>query len=169
MHYKTEKHNLEGRLIFQKKLIIKCKAEIIWYCFVLFLFSDFLPFLKSLLCNPIYMLFILISVIQFNAFVNMISFMPKYLEQQYGKSSSDAIFLIGMFVLCQLAAHFFPWNGEQCNDGSRKLLNWNLLEYFCLWFISPFCSPVKSRKGKEGRKPGSPGFLLLFALSLVRT
>ncbi|XP_070125213.1 solute carrier organic anion transporter family member 1A2 isoform X6 [Equus przewalskii] len=61
--------------------------------------KDFLPFLKSLLCNPIYMLFILISVIQFNAFVNMISFMPKYLEQQYGKSSSDAIFLIGIYNL----------------------------------------------------------------------
>ncbi|KAF5912548.1 hypothetical protein HPG69_004220 [Diceros bicornis minor] len=34
------------------------------------------------------------NVIQFNAFVNMISFMPKYLEQQYGKSASDAIFLM---------------------------------------------------------------------------
>ncbi|XP_037701010.1 solute carrier organic anion transporter family member 1A2 [Choloepus didactylus] len=61
--------------------------------------KDFLPFMKSLLCNPIYMLFILISVIQFNAFVNMISFMPKYLEQQYGKSSSDSIFLIGIYNL----------------------------------------------------------------------
>ncbi|XP_027451629.1 solute carrier organic anion transporter family member 1A2 isoform X2 [Callorhinus ursinus] len=56
--------------------------------------KDFLPFMKSLLCNPIYMLFILISIVQFNAFVNMFTFMPKYLEQQYGKSASDAIFLI---------------------------------------------------------------------------
>ncbi|XP_077627296.1 solute carrier organic anion transporter family member 1A2 isoform X3 [Crocuta crocuta] len=56
--------------------------------------KDFLPFMKSLLCNPIYMLFILISIIQFNAFVNMFTFMPKYLEQQHGKSASDAIFLI---------------------------------------------------------------------------
>ncbi|XP_008064018.2 solute carrier organic anion transporter family member 1A2 [Carlito syrichta] len=61
--------------------------------------KDFLPFMKSLSCNPIYMLFIFISVLQFNAFVNMISFMPKYLEQQYGKSSSDAIFLIGVYNL----------------------------------------------------------------------
>ncbi|XP_049639845.1 solute carrier organic anion transporter family member 1A2 [Suncus etruscus] len=61
--------------------------------------KDFFPFMKSLLCNPIYMLFILISVLQFNAFVNMISFMPKYLEQQYGKSASDAIFLIGIYNL----------------------------------------------------------------------
>ncbi|KAM9071440.1 solute carrier organic anion transporter family member 1A2 isoform 4-T13 [Megaptera novaeangliae] len=63
------------------------------------LYIDFLPFMKSLLCNPVYMLFILISVLQFNAFVNMISFMPKYLEQHYGKSASDAIFLIGIYNL----------------------------------------------------------------------
>nr|XP_044995444.1 solute carrier organic anion transporter family member 1A2 isoform X2 [Jaculus jaculus] len=61
--------------------------------------KDFLPFMKSLACNPIYMLFILISVIQFNAFVNMFSFLPKYLEQQFGKSTSDAIFLIGIYNL----------------------------------------------------------------------
>ncbi|NP_001243524.1 solute carrier organic anion transporter family member 1A2 isoform X1 [Sus scrofa] len=61
--------------------------------------KDFLPFMKSLLCNPIYMLFILISVLQFNAFASMFSFMPKYLEQHYGKSTSDAIFLIGIYNL----------------------------------------------------------------------
>uniref|UniRef100_A0A2K6MQU5 Solute carrier organic anion transporter family member n=1 Tax=Rhinopithecus bieti TaxID=61621 RepID=A0A2K6MQU5_RHIBE len=37
--------------------------------------------------------------LKFNAFVSMISFMPKYIEQQYGKSSSDAIFLIGIYNL----------------------------------------------------------------------
>ncbi|XP_046922867.1 solute carrier organic anion transporter family member 1A2 isoform X3 [Lynx rufus] len=61
--------------------------------------KDFLPFMKSLLCNPVYMLFILISIIQFNAFVNMFTFMPKYLEQQHGKSASDVIFLIGIYNL----------------------------------------------------------------------
>ncbi|XP_045040133.1 solute carrier organic anion transporter family member 1A2 isoform X2 [Desmodus rotundus] len=61
--------------------------------------TDFLPFMKILFCNPIYMLFILVSVIQFNAFINMMVFMPKYLEQQYGKSTSDAVFLIGIYNL----------------------------------------------------------------------
>lgn len=61
--------------------------------------KDFLPFMKILFCNPVYMLFILVSVIQFNAFVNMMFFMPKYLEQQYGKSTSDAVFLIGIYNL----------------------------------------------------------------------
>ncbi|POI25853.1 hypothetical protein CIB84_010397, partial [Bambusicola thoracicus] len=56
--------------------------------------TDFIPFLKALLRNPVYMLFIVITVLQFSAFIGMISFMPKYLEQQFGKSASDAIFLI---------------------------------------------------------------------------
>ncbi|XP_012880513.1 PREDICTED: solute carrier organic anion transporter family member 1A2 [Dipodomys ordii] len=61
--------------------------------------KDFLPFMKSLSCNPVYVLFTLVSVLQFNAFVNMFSFMPKYLEQQYGKSTAEAIFLIGVYNL----------------------------------------------------------------------
>uniref|UniRef100_A0A8C4XZN0 Solute carrier organic anion transporter family member n=1 Tax=Gopherus evgoodei TaxID=1825980 RepID=A0A8C4XZN0_9SAUR len=52
---------------------------------------------KSLFHNPVYMLFICITVMQFSAFNGMITFMPKYLEQQYGKSASQAIFLI---VIC---------------------------------------------------------------------
>jgi len=52
--------------------------------------------MKSLSCNPIYMLFILISVLQFNAFINSFTFMPKYLEQQYGKSTAEVVFLMGM-------------------------------------------------------------------------
>ncbi|XP_027653187.2 solute carrier organic anion transporter family member 1A2 isoform X3 [Falco cherrug] len=60
--------------------------------------KDFIPFLKALFCNPVYMLFICITVLQFSAFNGMISFMPKYLEQQFGKSASDAIFLIGLFM-----------------------------------------------------------------------
>lgn len=122
--------------------------------------------MKSLFSNPVYMLFILVSVIQFNAFVNMIFFMPKYLEQQYGKSTSDAVFLIGMFVLC-ISSPLPPQplkNGEQCDDGSRELRNGNLLEYFCLWYISLFRFSVKSTKGRKRRKSGNLGFSFLFSL-----
>ncbi|XP_051011494.1 solute carrier organic anion transporter family member 1A5-like [Acomys russatus] len=61
--------------------------------------KDFLPFMKSLSCNAIYMLFILISVLQFNAFIDSFTFMPKYLEQQYGKSTAEIVFLIGLYNL----------------------------------------------------------------------
>ncbi|XP_076796887.1 solute carrier organic anion transporter family member 1A5-like isoform X3 [Arvicanthis niloticus] len=61
--------------------------------------KDFFPFMKSLSSNPIYMLFVLISVLQVNAFNNTFNFLPKYLEQQYGKSNAEAIFLIGLYIL----------------------------------------------------------------------
>ncbi|XP_021009819.1 solute carrier organic anion transporter family member 1A1 [Mus caroli] len=61
--------------------------------------KDFLPFLKSLCCNPIYMLFSLMSVLQINGFASTFTFLPKYLEQQYGKSTSEVVFLIGVYTL----------------------------------------------------------------------
>ncbi|XP_013208276.1 solute carrier organic anion transporter family member 1A5-like isoform X3 [Microtus ochrogaster] len=61
--------------------------------------KDFLPFMKSLFCNPIYVLFTLISVLQINSFIITFTFMPKYLEQQYGKSTAEIIFLIGVYSL----------------------------------------------------------------------
>ncbi|XP_028613402.1 solute carrier organic anion transporter family member 1A1 isoform X2 [Grammomys surdaster] len=59
--------------------------------------KDFLPFMKSLFCNPIYMLFVLTSVLQINAFINMFTFVPKYLEQQFRKSTAEVVFLIGVY------------------------------------------------------------------------
>ncbi|NXL47537.1 SO1A2 protein, partial [Podilymbus podiceps] len=69
--------------------------------------ADFIPFLKALFRNPVYMLFICITVLQFSAFNGMISFMPKYLEQQFGKSASDAIFLIGVYNLPVICVGYF--------------------------------------------------------------
>ncbi|XP_060101801.1 solute carrier organic anion transporter family member 1A2-like isoform X2 [Heteronotia binoei] len=69
--------------------------------------KDFIPYLKSLFHNPIYMLFILITVLQFSAYIGMITFMPKYLEQQYGISASDAIFLIAVYNLPVICSGYF--------------------------------------------------------------
>ncbi|XP_060632581.2 solute carrier organic anion transporter family member 1A2 isoform X1 [Anolis sagrei] len=69
--------------------------------------KDFIPYLKSLLSNRVYMLFVCVTVIQFNAWIGMITFMPKYLEQQYGISASDAIFLIGVYNLPIICAGYF--------------------------------------------------------------
>ncbi|NWQ82041.1 SO1A2 protein, partial [Columbina picui] len=67
----------------------------------------FIPCLKALFRNPVYMLFICITVLQFSAFIGMISFMPKYLEQQFGKSASAAIFLIGVYNLPVICVGYF--------------------------------------------------------------
>ncbi|XP_040201386.1 solute carrier organic anion transporter family member 1A2-like [Rana temporaria] len=69
--------------------------------------QGFLFFLKNLLKNKVYMLFILVTVIQFSAYVGLFSFFPKYLEQQYGKSASEAIFLIGVYSLPVIAVGYF--------------------------------------------------------------
>lgn len=83
---------------FRRSLGTKCKAEFGWWS-VCSLVSDFFPFMKSLSCNPIYMLFTLTSVLQLNAYYGIFTFLPKYLEQQYGKSTAEAIFLVGAYNL----------------------------------------------------------------------
>ncbi|KAM5172161.1 solute carrier organic anion transporter family member 1A2-like [Mantella aurantiaca] len=69
--------------------------------------QGFLLFLKNLLKNKVYMLFILVTVIQFAAFAGFFSFTPKYLEQQYGKSASEAIFMIGVYTLPIIGVGYF--------------------------------------------------------------
>ncbi|XP_019345149.1 solute carrier organic anion transporter family member 1A2 [Alligator mississippiensis] len=113
--------------------------------------KDFLPFLRALFHNPVYMLFVCITVLQFNAFDGMISFMPKYLEQQFGKSASDAIFLIGIYnlpIICigyflgGLLMKKFKTNTIQ----AAKIAFWiSLLEYliyFAAYFMVCETSPV---------------------------
>ncbi|XP_042324634.1 solute carrier organic anion transporter family member 1A2 isoform X2 [Sceloporus undulatus] len=69
--------------------------------------KDFIPYLKSLACNRVYILFVIITVLQFNAWIGAITFMPKYLEQQYGISASDAIFFIGVYNLPIICVGYF--------------------------------------------------------------
>ncbi|XP_008849813.1 solute carrier organic anion transporter family member 1A2 [Nannospalax galili] len=103
--------------------------------------KDFLPFMKSLSCNSIYVLFVLISVLQFNAFISMFSFMPKYLEQQYGKSTSEAIFLIGLYNLPPICIGYligglimkkFKINVKQ----AAHIACWLALSEYFLYFVS---------------------------------
>uniref|UniRef100_A0A8C5PDM5 Solute carrier organic anion transporter family member n=1 Tax=Leptobrachium leishanense TaxID=445787 RepID=A0A8C5PDM5_9ANUR len=69
--------------------------------------NEFLQFLKNLCRNKVYVLFLVVTVIQFSAFSGFISFMPKYIEQQYGKSASEAIFLISVYNLPVICVGYF--------------------------------------------------------------
>uniref|UniRef100_A0A8C1N434 Solute carrier organic anion transporter family member n=1 Tax=Cyprinus carpio TaxID=7962 RepID=A0A8C1N434_CYPCA len=56
--------------------------------------KDFWPSIKHLLTNRIYLLYLVSSVLAFNAFAITITYTPKYLEQQFGQSASKTNFLI---------------------------------------------------------------------------
>lgn len=63
--------------------------------FLLFCLPDFLPSLKNLFGNPVYILYLCASIIQFNSLIGMVTYKPKYIEQQYGQTSSKTNFVIG--------------------------------------------------------------------------
>uniref|UniRef100_A0A8C1SEB7 Solute carrier organic anion transporter family member n=1 Tax=Cyprinus carpio TaxID=7962 RepID=A0A8C1SEB7_CYPCA len=65
--------------------------------------KDFLPSLKKLFSNTVYLIIIITTIIQFNGFIGMITFQPKYMEQIYGLSASRTIFLIGISNLPSVA------------------------------------------------------------------
>ncbi|XP_066561704.1 solute carrier organic anion transporter family, member 1D1 isoform X2 [Amia ocellicauda] len=69
--------------------------------------KDFLPSLKKLFHNSVFSLIMCVSVIQVNAFMGIITFMPKFMEQIYGQSASKATFLIGVLNLPAVAAGIF--------------------------------------------------------------
>ncbi|KAL6459878.1 hypothetical protein MHYP_G00316370 [Metynnis hypsauchen] len=58
--------------------------------------KDFVPSLKRLLSNKIYILYLIFNALIFNSFVIIITYTPKYFEQQFGQSASRANFLLGI-------------------------------------------------------------------------
>ncbi|NWW52851.1 SO1C1 protein, partial [Pedionomus torquatus] len=68
---------------------------------------DFLPSLKNLFGNPVYYLYLCASIIQFNSLIGMVTYKPKYIEQQYGQSSSKTNFVIGMINVPAVAFGIF--------------------------------------------------------------
>nr|XP_014345633.1 PREDICTED: solute carrier organic anion transporter family member 1C1-like isoform X2 [Latimeria chalumnae] len=69
--------------------------------------KDFLPSLKNLFSNRIYFLYLCTNIIQFNAFIGMLTYKPKYMEQQYGQSASKANLYIGLTALPAVAIGIF--------------------------------------------------------------
>ncbi|NXC92767.1 SO1C1 protein, partial [Certhia familiaris] len=59
----------------------------------------FLWSLKKVLGNRMYFTFLCCSLLQFSGFIGFVTYKPKYMEQQYGQSTSKSNFLIGMTTL----------------------------------------------------------------------
>ncbi|XP_069765673.1 solute carrier organic anion transporter family member 1C1-like [Narcine bancroftii] len=58
--------------------------------------KGFFPSVKLLFTNKIYVLYLLSMVIQINSLIGMLTFKPKFIEQQYGQSASKSNFIIGV-------------------------------------------------------------------------
>uniref|UniRef100_A0A665UMA5 Solute carrier organic anion transporter family member n=1 Tax=Echeneis naucrates TaxID=173247 RepID=A0A665UMA5_ECHNA len=67
----------------------------------------FVPTLKSLLGNPVYIVYLCVTIIQFNSLIGMVTYKPKYIEQHYGQSASTANFLMGMVNIPAVALGMF--------------------------------------------------------------
>ncbi|XP_037701170.1 solute carrier organic anion transporter family member 1C1 isoform X2 [Choloepus didactylus] len=68
---------------------------------------DFVPSLKNLFGNPVYLLYLCASTVQFSSLFGMVTYKPKYIEQQYGQSSSKANFVIGLINIPAVALGIF--------------------------------------------------------------
>ncbi|XP_067860671.1 solute carrier organic anion transporter family member 1C1-like [Heptranchias perlo] len=69
--------------------------------------KDFLPSVKSLICNPIYFLILLQSVLQVSSIMGMLIFRPKFIEQHYGQTASRANLLVGIVSVPPVAIGIF--------------------------------------------------------------
>ncbi|XP_070611080.1 solute carrier organic anion transporter family member 1C1-like [Erythrolamprus reginae] len=61
--------------------------------------KDFFPTLKKLFGNPIFLIYLLLAILQYNSLVGIITFEAKFMEQQFNISVTRAIFLMGVIVL----------------------------------------------------------------------
>ncbi|XP_066040525.1 solute carrier organic anion transporter family member 1C1 isoform X2 [Chamaea fasciata] len=69
--------------------------------------KEFFPSLKNLFGNPVYILYLCASIIQFNSLIGMVTYKPKYIEQQYGQTSSKTNFVIGLINIPAVAFGIF--------------------------------------------------------------
>ncbi|CAN2390964.1 bile acid transmembrane transporter activity, partial [Pristimantis euphronides] len=68
---------------------------------------DFLPSLRRLLGTPVFFLHVCGSVFQYNSLVGMVTYKPKYMEQQYGQTSARTNFIIGLINVPAVALGIF--------------------------------------------------------------
>ncbi|XP_016367649.1 solute carrier organic anion transporter family member 1C1-like isoform X1 [Sinocyclocheilus rhinocerous] len=108
--------------------------------------KDFLPTLRSLLGNPVYSLYLCITIIQFNSLIGMVTYKPKYIEQHYGQSASKANFLMGVINIPAVALGMFSGGvimkkSKLSIMGAAKFaLGTSLLGYFLsLFFFAMGC------------------------------
>ncbi|TRY88684.1 hypothetical protein DNTS_006258 [Danionella cerebrum] len=112
--------------------------------------KDFLPTLRSLLGNPVYFLYLCVTIIQFNSLIGMVTYKPKYIEQHYGQSASKANFLMGIINIPAVALGMFSGGvimkkfKLSIMGAAKFALGTSLLGYFLsLFFFAMGCENAR--------------------------
>uniref|UniRef100_A0A8C5BRP0 Solute carrier organic anion transporter family member n=1 Tax=Gadus morhua TaxID=8049 RepID=A0A8C5BRP0_GADMO len=112
--------------------------------------TDFIPTLRILLGNPIYLIYLCVTIIQLNSLIGMVTYKPKYIEQHFGQSASKANFLMGVVNIPAVALGMF--SGGLCMKklklslmGAAKFaFSTSLIGYFLsLFFFAMSCENAK--------------------------
>ncbi|XP_003792543.1 solute carrier organic anion transporter family member 1B3 isoform X1 [Otolemur garnettii] len=69
--------------------------------------TGFLQSLKSILTNPLYVLFVTLTLLQISSFIGSFTYVFKYIEQQYGQSASHANILLGVITIPTIGTGMF--------------------------------------------------------------
>ncbi|XP_041650461.1 solute carrier organic anion transporter family member 1C1-like isoform X2 [Cheilinus undulatus] len=112
--------------------------------------KDFVPTLKCLLGNPVYIIYLCVTIIQFNSLIGMVTYKPKYIEQHYGQSASKANFLMGMINIPAVALGMFSGGVVMKKyklgimEAAKFAFGTSLLGYFfSLFFLAMGCENSK--------------------------
>uniref|UniRef100_A0A8D2Q5V2 Solute carrier organic anion transporter family member n=1 Tax=Varanus komodoensis TaxID=61221 RepID=A0A8D2Q5V2_VARKO len=97
----------EGKNVKKSKDELKTLASLNApaYAFILkgcnknFSIPEFFPVLKKLLGNSIFLVYLFATILHYNSIVGVITYEPKFMEQQFNISISRATFLIGVIFL----------------------------------------------------------------------
>ncbi|XP_008849823.2 solute carrier organic anion transporter family member 1B2-like [Nannospalax galili] len=67
----------------------------------------FLQSLKSILTNHLYVIYLVLTLLKISSFIGSFTYIFKFVEQQYGRSASQANFLLGLITLPAVATGMF--------------------------------------------------------------
>ncbi|KAM3874814.1 solute carrier organic anion transporter family member 1C1-like [Diretmus argenteus] len=69
--------------------------------------KDFIPTLRILLGNSVYLVYLCVTIVQLNSLIGMVTYKPKYIEQHFRQSASKANFLMGVINIPAVALGMF--------------------------------------------------------------
>ncbi|XP_032761371.1 solute carrier organic anion transporter family member 1B3 isoform X1 [Rattus rattus] len=69
--------------------------------------TGFLRSLRSILTNEVYVIFLILTLLQISSFIGSFTYLFKFIEQQFGRTASQANFLLGIITIPTMATAMF--------------------------------------------------------------